>query len=156
MPRGAADAGLGRSLSVAGAFSGAFVGGAGSVAAGFGASTSRVAPDVAALDGFVDGARVVVVVPRPVLRVVLVVGFAPTEAFGAALIVSVAVPFAVPFAVPWLDFAAGGTAALIGGGALAVGADAALACDVVVEVGAVAVPVADVPLATFVVGHRAP
>jgi hypothetical protein len=152
MPRGAADAGLGRSLSVAGAFSGAFVGGAGSVAAGFGASTSRVAPDVAALDGFVDGARVVVVVPRPVLRVVLVVGFAPTEAFGAALIVSVA----VPFAVPWLDFAAGGTAALIGGGALAVGADVALACDVVVEVGAVAVPVADVPLATFVVGHRAP
>ena len=127
MPRGAADVGLGRSLSFVGAFSaaftGTFAGGAGSVAPGFGASASEVTSDVGALDGFVDGTRVVVVVARPVLRVVLVVGFPPTEAFGTAL---------------------------IGGGALAVAADAD------VEVGGGAAPVADVALATFVVGHRAP
>ena len=66
MPRGVADAGLGRSLSFAAFFSGAvsaaFVGGAGLIAADLGVSTLEAAPNgVGALDDLVDGAAAAMV-----------------------------------------------------------------------------------------------
>jgi len=145
MPRGATDAGVGRSFSFTGVFVGCFVGVVVLDTTGFGVSSSGATGELGAFEtrgSLVDVAGALVT----------------RGAVAAAARASFVLAFALVNTLVelWLDFAIAGAEALVGWGAFVVGADAAPACDADVGVGAGVPPADDEALATVVVGHRPP